>query len=56
MFDGDRDIVLPLDSINLEVCLQASAQSGVLFRFIVDMLAPVGGFHFVDAAPVPGRQ
>ena len=28
----------------------------VLFRFIVDMLAPVGGFHFVDAAPVPGRQ
>ena len=28
MFDGDRDIVLPIDSNNLEVCLQASAQSG----------------------------
>ena len=31
-------------------------EASVLFRFIVDMLAPVGGFHFVDAAPVPGRQ
>ena len=35
---------------------RTDAHSDVLFRFIVDMLVPVGGFHFVDAAPVPGRQ
>lgn len=28
----------------------------VRLRFMMDIVAPVGGFHFVDAAPVPGRQ
>ena len=26
------------------------------FRLILDIVASVGGFHFVDAASVPGRQ
>ena len=28
----------------------------VRLRLILDIVAPVGGFHFVDAASVPGRQ
>ena len=30
--------------------------NGVRLRLILDMVAPVGGFHFVDAAPVGGRH
>ena len=28
----------------------------VRLRLILDIVAPVGGFHFVDAAPVGGRH
>jgi hypothetical protein len=45
--DGER-------LVRAGLCKTGSAS--VFFRLILDIVAPVGGFQFVDAVPVAGRR